>query len=138
MINIGVTGSLASGKSTVAKILANRKHKIFNADEAVSDLYKKKKFKKKIIKEFNIINSKNIKKKIKNLIKKDKKKLKKLETIIHPIIRMKMKTLMRHKKRGKIIIFDIPLLIESKLGKYFDVIIFVGSKKKNKTKKVSP
>ena len=48
---------------------------------------------------------------------------------------MKMKTLMRHKKRGKIIIFDIPLLIESKLGKYFDVIIFVGSKKKIRLKR---
>ena len=36
---------------------------------------------------------------------------------------------MRANKKIKIIIFEIPLLIESKLTKYFDVIIFVGAKK---------
>ena len=41
MIKIGVTGSIASGKSTFAKLLSQRKHPIFNADKEVNDLYKK-------------------------------------------------------------------------------------------------
>ncbi len=60
MIKIGITGSLASGKSTVAKLISRGRYPIFNADKTVADLYKKKDFIKKIKKKFNIINSKNI------------------------------------------------------------------------------
>jgi len=134
MIKIGITGSLASGKSTVAKLISRGRHPIFNADKAVADLYKKKDFIKKIKKKFNITNSKNIRKKIKNLIQKDKKKIKKLELIIHPLVRKEMLSLMRLKKK-KILIFDIPLLIESKLMKYFDIIVFVGAKRKVRLKR---
>ena len=135
MIKIGITGSLASGKSTVAKLISRGKYPIFNADRIVSNLYKKRNFIKKIKKEFDIINSKNIKKKIRNLIKEDKKKLKKLESIIHPLARKEMKSLIRSKKNNKIVIFDIPLLIESKLMKYFDVIVFVSAKRKMRLKR---
>ena len=135
MIKIGVTGSLASGKSTVAKFISRGKYPLFNADNIVSNLYKKRSFKKKIKKEFNILNSKNIKKELRNLLKKDKKKIKKLELIIHPLVRKKMKALIRLKKNRKIIIFDIPLLIESKLMKYFNVIVFVGAKRKVRLKR---
>jgi len=135
MIKIGITGSLASGKSTVAKLISRDKYPLFNADKVVANLYKKKSFIKKIKKKFNIKKSKNIKKEIRNLIKKDKKKLKKLELITHPPVREEMKFLMRSKKNHKILIFDIPLLIESKLMKYFDVIIFVAAKKNLRLKR---
>jgi len=82
---------------------------------------------KKNNKKFNFKNTKNLKRKIKNLIKKDKKKLKELESIIHPLVRKEMKALMKPRKNIKISIFEIPLLIESKLTKYFDVVIFVGA-----------
>jgi dephospho-CoA kinase len=134
MIKIGITGSLASGKSTVAKLISRGRYPIFNADKTVADLYKKKDFVKKIKKKFNIINSKNIRKKIKTLIQKDKKKLKKLELIVHPLVRKEMLSLMRLKKK-KTLIFDIPLLIESKLMKYFDIIVFVGAKRKVRLKR---
>ena len=42
MIKIGITGSLASGKSTVAKFMSRGKYPIFNADKVVANLYKKK------------------------------------------------------------------------------------------------
>ena len=41
MFKIGITGSMASGKTTVAKILAPDQKKIFNADKVVKDIYKK-------------------------------------------------------------------------------------------------
>tara|TARA_Y100000590_G_scaffold33488_1_gene36716 strand:- start:4454 stop:5020 length:567 start_codon:yes stop_codon:yes gene_type:complete len=135
MIKIGITGSLASGKSTVAKLISRNKHPIFSADKAVRALYKKKIFITKAKKKFNFKNTKNLKKKIKNLIKKDKKALQKLELIIHPLVRREMRAFMRSKKDIKIKIFEIPLLIESKLTKYFDVILFVGAKKNIRLKR---
>ena len=91
MIKIGITGSISSGKSTVAKLLSKGRHPVFNADRAVANLYKRRDFIKKIKRKFNIKNSKNIKKEIKNLVKQDKKNIRKLELIIHPLVRKKMK-----------------------------------------------
>ena len=129
MIKIGITGSLASGKSTVAKLISRNRYPIFSADEVVKALYKKRDFTNKVKKKFNFKNNKNLKKKVKNLIKKDKRALKELELIIHPLVRRKMKDFMKKKRNFKIGVFEIPLLIESKLMKYFDSIIFVGAKR---------
>ena len=129
MIKIGITGSLASGKSTVAKLISLNKYPIFSADNAVKTLYKKRIFTKKIQKQFHFKNTRNLKNKIKNLIKKDKKILKKLEMILHPLVRKEMGAFIKKKKNNKITIFEIPLLIESKLTRYFDFIVFVGAKK---------
>ena len=129
MIKIGITGSLASGKSTVAKLISRNRYPIFSADQIVKDLYKKRNFINKVKKKFNFKNNKNLKKKVKNLIKKDKRMLKELELIIHPLVRREMKAFMKKKRNFKIGIFEIPLLIESKLMKFFDSIIFVGAKR---------
>ena len=76
MIKIGITGSLSSGKSAVAKLMSHNKYPLFDADKAVVGLYKKRDFIKKIKKKFNFKNIKNLKRKVKNLIKKTKKNLK--------------------------------------------------------------
>ncbi len=129
MIKIGITGSLASGKSTVAKLISRNRYPVFSADKTVKALYKKRNFINKVKKKFDFKNTKNLKKKVKNLIKKDKRALKELELIIHPLVRREMKAFMTKKRNFKIGIFEIPLLIESKLMKYFDSIIFVGAKR---------
>ena len=91
MIRIGITGSLASGKSTVARIIAKGKDPGFNADKTVSNLYKRKNFQKRLAKIFNFRKKKNIKRELGLAIQYDKKKLKKLEQIVHPLVRKEMK-----------------------------------------------
>ncbi len=130
MIKIGITGSLASGKSTVANIISKNKYPIFSADKVVKNLYKKNFFIKKVKSKFKLKNSKNIKIQVKNLIKKDKNKLQKLESIIHPLVRKEMNRSLKTKKNFNISIFEIPLLIEGKLTKYFDIILFVAANEK--------
>ena len=53
MIKIAITGSLASGKSSAAKLIKKKKYKVFSADKSVTEIYKKKKIKKLIKKRFN-------------------------------------------------------------------------------------
>ena len=48
MIKVGITGSLASGKSTASKILSAVKGPFFSADAVVKKLYTKNKFKKRV------------------------------------------------------------------------------------------
>ena len=126
---IGITGSLASGKTTASKILSNRKGPLFSADDTVKKLYKKKNLKRLISKKFKLKNTKNIKNKLKKLIFSDKSSLIKLEKIIHPFVRTEMRKFIQKYRNRKVIFLEIPLLIESNLMKNFDIIIFIKAKK---------
>jgi dephospho-CoA kinase len=132
MITIGITGSIASGKSTVANLIAKNKYPLFSADKIVSELYKNNKFIKLLTKKFNLKKNKIIKKQI-MLIIENKDKLRMLEDIIHPFVRKEMNIFL--KTKNKILVLEVPLLIESKLTEYFDIIIFVNAKKKLRLKR---
>ena len=134
-MKIGITGSIASGKTTVAKMIADKKNPLFDADASVKKLYSDKNFKSKITKRFNLIKSKNIKDQLKSLIIKNNQNLKKLEKFIHPYVRKEMLKFIKKNKKKNLTVFEIPLLIESKLIKYFDKIIFVGAKRETRLKR---
>ena len=130
MIKIGITGSIASGKTTVAKMFSNQKYPLFIADKEVKKIYNKNLFKKKISKKFKFNNDKNIKNKIKKILSIKKKYIKDLEKIIHPLVRKELKKFTQKNKGNKFLIYEIPLLIESRLTSNFDKIIFVNARKK--------
>ena len=127
MIRIGVIGGIGSGKSFISKLF---KSPVFNADREVEILYKNswecyKKLRKKLprfVKSFPISKSQLI-----NAINEDKKNLKKISSVVHPLVRKKMKLFLNKNKESKIIILDIPLLIENKLYNKKDILIFVKS-----------
>ena len=87
---IGITGSIASGKTTVAHIMAGKKYPLFSADIIVTNLYKRKNFNKILEKRFKLTNKKKIKSQIKLILKRSKNNLSKLEKIIHPFVRKEM------------------------------------------------
>ena len=72
MIKIGITGSLASGKTTASKILSNKRGPLFSADKAVKELYQSKNFKSLIGKRFKIHDNNQIKRSLKKLILENK------------------------------------------------------------------
>ena len=135
MIRIGITGSLASGKTTASKILSSKKRPLFSADKAVKELYKNKRFKQVLSKKFKIKNNNQIKESLKKLLMEKKENIKKLEKMIHPLVRKKMKSFTSQNKKKKILFYEIPLLIESRLMKYFNLIIFIRAKKQLRLKR---
>ena len=135
MIIIGLTGSLASGKTTASKIIADKRGPLFSADKVVKKLYNQKKFKRTLAKKLNLRFDKNLKKNLKNKVLKKKEILKKLEKIIHPLVRKEMLTFLKKNAKKNFLFLEIPLLIESKLAKYFDVIIFIKSNKNLRLKR---
>ena len=54
MIRIGLTGSIASGKTTASKIISRRRGPLFSADDVVKKLYKKINFKKIVVKKLEL------------------------------------------------------------------------------------
>tara|TARA_Y100000591_G_C21677212_1_gene616101 strand:+ start:373 stop:924 length:552 start_codon:yes stop_codon:yes gene_type:complete len=133
-MKIGITGSLSSGKSSVAKILSKNKKLLFSADRVVKDLYLNNQFKKKIKKKFKL-RKENLKKEIKIKLLKKEISLKELSGIIHPFVRKKMRLFQKKNSNKEIIFFEIPLLIESKLMKFFDYIILVVAPRKVRLKR---
>ena len=131
MIRVCVLGSIASGKSFISKLF---NCPIFNADMEVVDIYKKdKSCFKKLNKKFpNHVKSFPIKKsELINAISSNNKNLKLISSIVHPIVRERMKKFLRKKKNSKMIVLDVPLLIENKLKKKNDILIFINTQKKN-------
>ena len=129
MIKIGITGSVASGKTTASKILSFRRGPLFSADEIVKEFYRNKHFKSLVSRKFKLKNNSQLKKSLKNMILKNKNNIKKLEKIIHPLVRKKMKNFTTQNRNKKLLFYEIPLLIESKLMSHFNVIIFIKAKK---------
>jgi len=131
MIRIGIIGDIGSGKTFVAN---NFGYPVFNADIEVAKIYKKDKkvFLKlknklpKYITKFPI--NKN---EITNAILNNQNNLNKIIKIVHKEIRKKLNVFLKKNKNKKIVILDIPLLIENKLFNKKDLLVFVDSKKKD-------
>ncbi len=136
MIKIGILGDIGSGKSYVAKSFG---YPVFNADYEVAKLYKKN---KKIFVKLKKILPKNIKsfpiekKEITEAILQKKGNLKKITKIVHTEVRKKMNLFFKKNKSKKFVVLDVPLLLENKLNKKGDVLIFVDSKKSDILKKL--
>ena len=130
MIRIAVIGDIGSGKSYVAKQFGGP---VFNADFEVTKLYKKnKKCYRKLKKALpKYITSFPVKKNsLFKAIEENKKNIKKITKIIHPEVRFKMKNFIKKNKNKKFVVLDIPLLIENKINKKNDFLIFIDANKK--------
>jgi len=136
MIKIGILGDIGSGKSYIAK---NFGYPVFNADAEVGKLYKKdrKVFNKlkKILPKYIYLFPIN-KKEISNAILANRSNLKKIVKIVHLEIKKKMNIFLNKNKNKKVIILDIPLLLENKINKKNDILIFVESKKSDILKRL--
>ena len=129
MKRIGILGDIGSGKSYIAKCFG---FPVFNADLEVAKIYKhNKKVFQKLKKELpNYFHSFPVKKKeIIDAILSNKKNLKKIIKIVHYEVRKKMNDFLRKNKQKKFVVLDIPLLLENKINKKKDILIFVESKK---------
>ena len=129
MIRIGILGDIGAGKSYVAKSFG---YPVFNADYEVSKLYQRNRKVylklKKLIPEY-IYEFPINKIQISKAILANNSNLKKIIKIVHKEIRNKMQSFLKKNKNKKFVILDIPLLLENKINKKKDILIFVQSKK---------
>jgi len=136
MIKIGILGDIGSGKSYVAKQFGCP---VFDADAEVTKIYKKNKicFNKLKNKLPKYINSFPIKKKeLGKAIIENQNNLKKIIKIVHPIVRTNMNKFFKKNKKKKMVVLDIPLLLENKINKKNYILVFVDSKKKEIQKRL--
>ena len=136
MIKIGILGDIGAGKSYVAQ---NFGYPVFNADYEVAKLYQQNKnvFNKLKAKLPKYIYSFPIEKiEISNAILANKNNLNKIIKIVHTEIRKKMNLFIKKNKNSKIVILDIPLLLENKINSKEDILVYVQASKFNILKRL--
>ena len=129
MKRIGILGDIGSGKTYIAKCFG---FPVFNADLEVAKIYKHnrkifQKLKKELPSHFDSFPIK--KKEIIDAILSNKKNLKKIIKIVHYEVRKKMNDFLKKNKNKKFVVLDVPLLLENKINKKKDILIFVESKR---------
>lgn len=130
---LGITGGIASGKTTVSKKFVRLGAVLIDADEISRNAVKPKMPAwKKIVKVFgkNILNSDLSinRKKLGNIIFSNKEKKIKLEQILHPVIKKEIKIKIKDlckKSQNKIVLLDIPLLYETNMQNFVDKVLVV-------------
>ena len=132
MIVVGLTGGIATGKTTIINFLKKNKFAVHDSDAVVKTMYSKPSpVFIKYLKDIGLgksINKKTINKKtIRKEIFGNQNKKRELEKYIHKEVKKSRdKFLTKHRmKKTKIVILDIPLLFEAKLRDICDYIILL-------------
>ncbi len=137
MRRIGILGDIGSGKSYFSKLLGYPR---FDADLEVKKIYKNnRKVYLKIKKEFpkKISSFPLDKLELSKIILENKSNIKKINKIVHKEVRKKLVNFLRKNKKKKFVVLDIPLLLENKINKKGDILIFIDSKNKDIIKYLS-
>ena len=104
MILVGLTGTIGSGKTFALNFFKSKKIKVFSADKEVKKILENKLIKEKIYKIFpeSFIKKKLDKALLALIVFSEKKKLIKLEKIIHPYVKKKKKKFLDINKKKKL------------------------------------
>ncbi len=131
MVRVGILGSVGSGKTFIANIFKELSFNIFSADNEVANIYKNNKIvNKKIAKFFKLklYKGKINKQDLRDSLKKNPKKFKFLNKTIHPIVRKRLAIFLSRFKKNKLVVLDIPLLVENKMLNFVDILVLVKTR----------
>lgn len=144
MIWIGLTGGIATGKSTAAQLLKSRHHiPVIDADILAKQALEPGEAPyEQTVQHFGpgiLSDGKQIdRSKLAQLIFADQKNILKLESFIHPYVQSKVQELKAHYfgLGHKSCIYDVPLLFEKKLQAQFDSVVLIYCPKKIQIERV--
>ena len=133
MILVGLTGGVATGKSTVAKMFKQCGAVVIDADQLARDVVKPGKpawreivtlFGKTILNQDRSLNRQALG----SIVFRNPKKRRQLEHIIHPRVAREQQRLMRRVAKRKpraVVIYEVPLLFEASVDRRVDTIVVV-------------
>lgn len=140
---IGLTGGIACGKTTVAKMLKEKGAEVVEVDAMGHKLLQKDTSTyKKVVRVFGkkILNEKGeiIRSRLGNLVFADFEKLKKLNQIIHPamVILTQEEAFRLAGESSKVVVIDAALLIEVGLHKMVDWLLVITSNREEQVKRI--
>ena len=138
MYKIGITGSIGTGKTTIANIFALFKIPIFDADREIKNILKKKKIKQKLKNIWPLIVKKDQidKLKLREIIFSNNTEKNKLEKLLYPYLEIELKIFEAANDKKKILVYDVPLIYETKTEKRYDKILLAHCNKEIQKERV--
>ena len=138
MYKIGITGSIGTGKTTIANIFALFNMPIFDADREIKEILKKKEIKHKLRNIWPLIIKKDCidKHKLKEIIFSNNFEKKKLEELLYPYLEIELKRFETIHYKKNILVYDVPLIYETKTEKKYDKILLAHCDKKTQKERV--
>jgi dephospho-CoA kinase len=132
MIRLGLTGSIGSGKSTVAEMLRSRGIPVLDADAIARQVSRDPETLEAVALEFGpeyVLPTDLNRPKVAELVFNNPEARAKLNAIIHPRVRAEMMRLQSklELEGSKLVVQDIPLLFENGYEKLFDATILVDA-----------
>ena len=130
MIKLAITGNIASGKSLIESLLREEGIIVIDTDRIVHELLSQD---KEIIERVNNLFEIDVKdnegkidrKKVGNVVFKDKNKLEQLEKILHPEVKNVVDKFFKENQDKKIVAVSVPQLYETGWEVYFDYVLLV-------------
>ena len=143
MLKVGLTGGIATGKSTVKEIFKQLGAYVIDADEIVKRLWQNEKIQKKAEEILGIKvmeeNGSLKAKKIANVIFKNKEKKEKLEQLFHPEVFKYIQSWFKEiekKDKNAVAIAEVPLMLETRSYKNYDIVILIYAPKEIQIKRL--
>lgn len=129
MLKVAITGNIASGKSTVEKFLIDKNYKVLDTDLVAHSLLLEGEVKIQIFEQFSgldiLENGEISRTKLAKFVFSDDNLKDKLEQILHPLIKDRVRQFFVENNNEKVIFVSVPLLFEAKYEDLFDKIILV-------------
>jgi dephospho-CoA kinase len=131
-MRVGLTGGVASGKSTVSAILRDLGAVVIDADELAREVVAKgtpglaavvEEFGPQLLTEAGDLDRPAMG----QLVFADESARRRLEAIVHPLVFERIVDLESHAPEGAVVVHDIPLLAESGRAETFDAVIVVDT-----------
>ena len=116
MLKVAIVGNIASGKSTVEKIIEEKGFKVYDTDKIAHEILESS---EDVLKEFGTNNRPEIAK----IVFSAPDKLRKLEEIIHPLVKEKLLKIFEN--NFDLVFVSVPQLFEAGFEKLFDKIIYI-------------
>lgn len=131
MLKVAIVGNIASGKTTVEKIIAGKGFKVYDSDKIAHELLAESEAVKQMFADDDILTNGEIdRKKLGKIVFSDKKKLKLLELILHPKIVTELLKIFQ--RETGIVFVSVPQLFEANMEMLFDKKIFVTAKRETR------
>ena len=131
MLQLGLTGGIGSGKSTVSKFLTELGCIVYNSDDRAKWLMSNNyELKKEILQLFgsqSFLNNKLNRKFLSEIVFKDNTLLKKLNNLVHPLVAKDYQNFISNHSDSNLIVKEAAILIESGAYKEMDLILLIVS-----------
>jgi len=110
---IGLTGGIASGKSTVSQYLLSKGYQVIDSDKVVHELWNSsQKMNKEVINLFELDKNSDVREQLRSFVFKNPESVKLLNQIVHPYVFDEIERMIKTLSEEKIIFIDMPLLFE--------------------------